>query len=175
MWRHSVEVVHEIDSGFLILIRERVFVIPLVHRDSICMPKPVVQITNFVHGSMRALDGKKIKYCGGNKDRPRIHQQQKSGMVKSVWDGAVQVLLRVTIRILEDAVVDAHRKGGNEARRRRNFDALVKGSNVGRLKPTATGAGDVDALRVNIRSGQQIIKRAYSVPEFPASEVGTGK
>ena len=41
------------------------------------------------------------------------------------------------------------------------------------LKAAATCASDIDALRINIRTSEQIIEGAYAVPNFPTRQVGS--
>ena len=92
-------------------------------------------------------------------------------MIESVGDHSVQVLLRVAVRIFEDAVVHAHREGGDVAGGRDNFDTRIKRSDQCRLKSTAAGSGDVDAFRIDIRSCEQIIDGANPIPNFPTSKI----
>src|SRR4051812_45258858 len=92
-------------------------------------------------------------------------------MVDALRNQAIWVLLGITVRIFKNAVVDPHGKGSEVAGCCRNFNARVESSDKGGLKSTAAAAGNVDAVWVNIRTGQQIIDRTDAVPDFPSCQV----
>src|SRR4051812_32280265 len=96
-------------------------------------------------------------------------------MINALRDQAIWVLLGIAVRIFENAVVDPHGEGSEVAGCRRNFNARVESSDKSSLKSTAAAAGDVDAVGVNIRTGQQVVDRTDAVPDFPSCQVRTGK
>src|SRR3954447_9816957 len=127
-------------------------VISPMHSNSVSMTKLFVNAFDFVHGLLRALNRKEIEHGSRDPYRPRIHQQKQAGMVQSVRDHSLQVLLRVAVGIFEDAVVNAHWQSSDVARRRDNFDTRIKRGNQRGLKSTAAGSGNVDAIRIHIRT-----------------------
>src|SRR5947208_11744007 len=94
---------------------------------------------------------------GGDEYRPWIHEREQSGIINAFRDHAVKILLRITVGILENAVVNAHRQGSDVAGDRRDFDARFESSDVYRLKAAPARAGDVDAAGINFGEGQQVI------------------
>src|SRR6185312_3541386 len=52
-----------------------------------------------------------------------------------------------------------------------NFDTRIKRGDQRRLKTTAAGSRNIDALGIDIWSCEQIIDGAYSVPNFPTSKI----
>src|SRR5437879_5120568 len=100
-------------------------VIALGHGNTISVIKPAVNVRDFAKSLMRAFDGKEIKYGCGYEDRARVHQQEQSWMVNSIRDHAIEVLLRIAIGILEDAIVDAHRQCRYITGRRCYLDPII--------------------------------------------------
>ena len=81
---------------------------------------------------------------------------------------SVQVLLGITVRILENAVVNAHGQGSDVAGDRRDFDARFEGSDVYRLK--AAPLVPVMLMRSGSTSGASADNRRRAIrPRFPSA------
>ena len=142
--------------------------VPLMHGDSVGMAEAIVDVGNFANRLVRPFNGEKIQHGGCNKYRTRIHHQEKTRMVDTLRDHAVQVLLRIAVRILKNPVEHAHGQSGDVTRDGRDFDSGVECGNVGSLEAAAAGASDTDAFGIHIRPSQQVIERPDSVPDLPA-------
>src|SRR5438477_4777764 len=129
-------------------------VVSLARGNAVRMAEPGVEVRNLAHSLMRAFYWEKIKHRSRHEHRPRIHQQQQSGMVHALRNHPVKVLLRIAIRVFEDPVVDSHGKGSDVAGWGCNLNTRIKCGDVRSLKSAAAGAGDVDALRINFGAGQ---------------------
>ena len=168
---HLIEMIHELECRFLVGIGVLVAVIALGHGDAITMSEAGIKLVHFAECFLRSLDGEKIEHGGGDEYRPWIHEREQSGIINAFRDHAVKILLGVTVRILENAIVNAHGQGSNVAGDRGDFDARFESSDVYRLKAAPARAGDVDAAGINFGEGQQVIKGAQSVPDFPPCQV----
>ena len=168
---HLIEMIHELECRFLVGIRVLVAVIAVSHSDAVAMSEAGIKLVNFAECFLRSLDGEKIEHGGGDEYRPWIHEREQSGIINAFRDHVVKILLGVTVGILEDAIVNAHGKGSDVAGDRGDFDARFESSDVYRLKAAPARAGDVDAAGINFGEGQQVIKGAQSVPDFPACQV----
>src|SRR5579862_896042 len=116
---------------------------------------------------VRAFNRKEVECRRSNEDRARVHQQQEPGIVDAVRYHAVQVLLRIAVRILEYPIVNSHGQRGDVAGNGGYLDAGFERCDVHRLKAASTGACDADALWVDFRARQQIIEGAQTIPDFP--------
>ena len=85
------------------------------------------------------------------------------------------ILLGIAVRILEDAIPDAHRQRRDVAGRRDGLDSLIQRCDEGGLKPAAARAGDADARAIDLGPRQQVIERANAVPDLPPRQVGAGE
>src|SRR5215469_14162146 len=92
-------------------------------------------------------------------------------MITSARDHSLEVLLGIAIGVFKNAVVDPHGQRGDVAGGRGDFDPRIEGCDQGGLESAATGAGDVDALWIHIRTGEQVVQRTHAIPNLPAREI----
>src|SRR5689334_23850749 len=132
--------IHELECRFLVGIGVLVAVIALGHSDAVTMPKAGVKLVYFAECFLRSFDGEKIEHGGGDEYRSRIHEREQSRIIHAIRNHSVKILLRVTVGILKNAVVNAHGQGSDVAGDRSDLDARFESSDVYRLKAASARA-----------------------------------
>jgi len=89
---------------------------------SVGMTEARIEFGDFTERLVRAFNGKEIQHGCSDEDGSRVYKKEQAGMVEAVGYHSVQVLLRIAVRIFEDAVVNSHRQGSDVTGRRRDFD-----------------------------------------------------
>ena len=92
-------------------------------------------------------------------------------MIYAIRNHAEKILLRIAVRVGEDAIENTHRQCSDIAGRHNHLYALVEGRDMCGLKTTSAGANDTDSIAVNFQTRQQIVHSANSVPDFPPGKI----
>src|SRR6266404_732839 len=92
-------------------------------------------------------------------------------MIYAIRNHAEKILLRIAVRISEDAIENTHWQCGDITGRHNHLYAFVEGRNMCGLKTTSASANDTDSIAVNFRTRQQIVHGANSVPDFPPGKI----
>src|SRR6185369_16357376 len=146
-------------------------VVTLAHRDSIGVTELRIDFGDFANTLVCALDREEIEHRGRDENRSGIHHEQQPWVINSVRNHPIQILLRVTVRIFEDAVINAHRERGDVARRRSNLNSRIQCSDIGRLRSPTAATGDVDPTGIDVLPRKEIIYRANPIPNLPPREI----
>src|SRR6185369_7189397 len=104
-------------------------VIALVHGDAVGMTEARIEFGDFTERLVRAFNGKEIQHGCSDEDGSRVYKKEQAGMVEAVGYHSVQVLLRIAVRIFEDAVVHTHGQRCDVAGGCSYLDSRVKGGN----------------------------------------------
>src|SRR4051794_40523346 len=109
-------------------------VISLRYSYAVGVMKTTIEFRDFANCLSSTFDGEKIQHRRGHKNRPRIHHEKQSRVVNVIRNHAVQILLRITVGVLENAVGNSHWKRGDITGNRGHLNPGVQSSNVRGLK-----------------------------------------